>query len=335
MIVILDTNIWLAEYGPRSPLGAVTRLYLQQTRAELVLPEVVRLEVEHNLRNILKEYVLTLQSTHRRLLTLFGKLKEIVLPDMDAIEACVSGIFGTLGITYVEILFNLVSARRSFLQTIDKLPPSDRTQEFKDGVLWADCVELLKRDDVRLVTADKAFYKDREYSKGLASNLASEIAGAPYSFSLLPTLDALVRDFRVEVTVDDDTLTSAYLKTGLTAVNDLLERNGFVLGERLTTTKAVFATEDPHVVYVEFLIVLQARNLAGRGRDDGTVTLKGDCAYHLDDRAVANIRQDEETLRFQEPSGEQKQVRNVYAFAHTFLGHKEVTHLVRQPLTQG
>jgi hypothetical protein len=55
--IILDSNIWLAELGLRSPLGAVARLYLQQKRARLALPEVVRLEIEHNLRNRLRDYV--------------------------------------------------------------------------------------------------------------------------------------------------------------------------------------------------------------------------------------------------------------------------------------
>ena len=68
MIVVLDTNIWLAEFGLRSPLGAVARLYLRQKNARLALPEVVRLEVEHNFRNQLRTFVHTLQSTHRQLL---------------------------------------------------------------------------------------------------------------------------------------------------------------------------------------------------------------------------------------------------------------------------
>jgi len=76
----------------------------------------------------------------------------------------------------LEIPFSLPSAKSSFLKAIDKMPPSDRTQEFKDGVLWADCAGLLTNDDVCLITADKAFFQERDYTKGLSRNLAAEIA---------------------------------------------------------------------------------------------------------------------------------------------------------------
>jgi hypothetical protein len=92
MIVVLDSNIWLRELGLRSSLGAVARMYLRQERARLALPEVNRLEVEHNLRGKLNEYVATLQSTHRQLPTVFGNLKELVVPEADALEKRVAGL---------------------------------------------------------------------------------------------------------------------------------------------------------------------------------------------------------------------------------------------------
>ena len=128
MIVILDSNIWLAELGLRSPLGAVARLYLQQKRARLALPEVIRLEVEHNLRNQLRNYVRALQTTHRQLLTVFGTLKELVVPDAVAIEGRVAQLFAKLGVEVLEIPFSLASARSSFLKTIDKVPTPHRIE---------------------------------------------------------------------------------------------------------------------------------------------------------------------------------------------------------------
>jgi len=110
MIVILDSNIWLAELGLRSPLGAVARLYLQQKRARLALPEVIRLEVEHNLRNQLRNYVRALQTTHRQLLTVFGTLKELVVPDAVAIEGRVAQLFAKLCVEVLEV--RLVSRAR-------------------------------------------------------------------------------------------------------------------------------------------------------------------------------------------------------------------------------
>ena len=332
MIVILDSNIWLAELGLRSPLGAVARLYLQQKRARLALPEVIRLEVEHNLRNQLRNYVRELQTTHRQLLTVFGTLKELVVPDAVAIEGRVAQLFAKLGVEVLEIPFSLASARSSFLKTIDKVPPSDRTQEFKDGVLWADCLDLLKNDDLCLVTADKAFFQDRDYAKGLSTSLAGEIAGVAHSFSLLSSLDQLVRDLRIDVAIDEQVLVKAYLDKSFEAIDGLLKRNGFVLGEKLDTSKALYATENPSVLYVEFTIKFEAKETAGDGRMDGVVTLRGDGSYDTKSHTLTSLRNLEETLRFQQPSGEEREMRNIYASMEGFLGHRNVSHTIRHKL---
>jgi PIN domain len=332
VIVILDTNIWLAELGLRSPLGAVARLYLQQKHARLALPEVVRLEVEHNLRNRLREYVSTLQDTHRQLLTIFGTLKELVVPDAPAIEGRVTELFGKLGVEMLETPFSLASAKSSFLKTIDKVPPSDRTQEFKDGVLWADCVGLLEDDDVCLVTKDKAFFQDREYAKGLSENLAAEIADAVHTFALMPSLDQLVRDLRVDVAIDESVLVKAYLDKSFEAIDGLLKRNGFVLGEKLGTSKVLYATENPSVLYVEFTIEFEAKETVGDGRTNGVITLRGDGSYDTKLHTFANLGNREEALRFQQSGGDEREVRNVYASMEEFIGHRDVSHTIRRKL---
>ena len=185
MIVVLDTNIWLSELGLNSALGAATRFFLKQKNAIVALPEVVRLETQRNFCMKLGGFVKEIEASFRQLLAIFGRLKEVVLPDDTAIASKVSELFAQTGVELLEVKFSLESARDSFLKTIEKTPPSDRSQEFKDGVLWTDCLNLLKSDDVYLVTSDKAFYKDREYAKGLADNLRREASTANHKFCIL------------------------------------------------------------------------------------------------------------------------------------------------------
>ena len=108
---------------------------------------------------------------YRQLLSVFGTLREVVLPDDAAIESKVADVFSNLGVELLEIPFSIESARASFLKTVDKVPPSETTQEFKDGVLWADCVALLGSDDVYLISNDTHFYEGRKHPNGLAKNL--------------------------------------------------------------------------------------------------------------------------------------------------------------------
>jgi hypothetical protein len=165
-------------------------------------------------------------------------------------------LFGNLGVEVLEIPFGLPSAKSSFLKTIDKVPPSDRTQEFKDGVLWAGCVGLLKDDDLCLVTADKAFFQDRDYAKGLSTNLAAEIADAAHALSLLSSLDQLVRDLRIDVAIDENVLVKAYLDKSFEAIDGLLKRNGFVLGEKLVLRR--FYT--PPRIHLSCMLNLQSNS---------------------------------------------------------------------------
>jgi hypothetical protein len=79
MIVVCDTNVWLSELGLRSGAGSALRFYLKHQGARLALPEVVRLEVVHNLRARLLGHIDRISREHRQLLTVFGRLKEVVL----------------------------------------------------------------------------------------------------------------------------------------------------------------------------------------------------------------------------------------------------------------
>jgi hypothetical protein len=332
MIVVLDTNIWLAELGLHSPLGAVARLFLEQKRARLALPEVVRLEVEHNLRRQLTEHVNILQDRHRKLLTVFGTLKELVVPDIPAIEEQVGAVFRDLGIEVLEIPFSLTSAKSSFLKTVEKAPPSDRTQEFKDGVLWADCMGLLNEDDVSLVTADKAFFQGRDCAKGLSNNLAAEIANAPHALTLLPSLDQLVLELQVNVSIDENILVDAYFRKSKDTIAEMLKRHGFVLGEKVRVSKILYATENPSMLYVEFTIELEAKDTVGDVRCGGLLTVCGDGSYDIKQNVLAELRVLDEILHFQKQGGEEQEVRNVYAFAESFHGHRIVSHRIRQRL---
>ena len=91
---------------------------------------------------------------HRRLLGYFGKLKELVLPNDAELEELSSKLFSNVGVEIVDIPFSLTSARSSFLKTINKEAPSDQGQEFKDGLIWADCVALLESDHVWLLNTN-------------------------------------------------------------------------------------------------------------------------------------------------------------------------------------
>ena len=336
MIVVFDSNVWISELGLRSGAAAATKFFLNHNGARLAVPEVVRLEVEQELQARLTEHIESIQSSYRQLLTAFGKLREVVLPTKEEVQAKIQELFDSIEVSKLDVPFSIESARSSFLKTIGKSPPSDKRQEFKDGVLWADCLGLLASDAVVLVTADKAFYKDREYDKGLATNLDAETRQLPNPLTIVPTLSALLQSLRTTVTLDEDKLAQAFLEQYRESVYGTLQRLGFELGPRQSLEYTLFATETPTVLFLEFSMAYSCRDIRDEGRTDAVLLLRGDGSYMSTTARFSELRNFGEHLKYRMPDGNEGENRNAVIYAAGMvIGHKEVTNVVRYKLDDG
>jgi hypothetical protein len=333
VIVVFDTNIWLSELALASPGGAAVRFYLHKKCATLAIPEVVRLELQRNLRRNLRQWRDEVKTGHGRLLAVFGRLKELVLPTDDDIEKKVGGVFDGLGVPVVNLPFTLQAARASLLRTIDKLPPSDKEQQFKDGVIWADCVGLLDQDDVYLVTADKAFFEDRIYERGLSSSLRKDLVGASHKLTLLPRIADLLSDLREEVKIGEDVLSEQFLARSKDSIDGMLSANGFVLGRRTATGAKLFATEKAATLYVDFTLTYECDDIRNEGRSGVKLELAGDGLFDVDSGTFGDLRNRGGQLVFTDQSGE-RHIRHHYYLGcvDCMLGHRQIQYSVRFPL---
>lgn len=334
MIVVFDSNVWLSELGLRSGAASAAKFFLNHNHARLALPEVVRLEVQQNLQARLTEHIENIQTNYRQLLTAFGKLREVVLPTSADVLAKIQELFDSIEVVKLDIPFSLESARSSFLKTIDKSPPSDKTQEFKDGVIWADCLALLSSEPVILVTSDKAFYQDRQYDKGLAHNLQAEASEFSNQLQLLPTLSALLQTLRAPVTLDEDNLAQAFLTQHKESVYGTVSRHGFNLDARQSLSYTLFVTENPNALFLEFTMAYSCTDIRGEGRTDATLLLKGDGSYVPTTGTFSDLRNFGEHLKYRMPDGSERESKNHVIFAGGLvIGHKEVSSIVRYKLT--
>lgn len=291
MIIVLDTNIWLKEMALNSALGSAVRFFIKQRNARLALPEVVRLEVERNFRKNLNDYVGKVRENYRQLLCVFGKLKEVVLPDEVEIESKVQEIFSGVGIDLLHIEFSIESAKSSFLKTIEGLPPSsDQNQQFKDGVVWADCLRLLESEDVLFVTTDADFFHRKKYEEGLAKNLLVEMEGMAHEIKIFRSLTELLTDIRTSVVIDEQLLIQSFMESCSTLVESMLRDNGFSLENNPRIKTSLFATEVPTVIYIEFSIDIPCFDLTGQGRSDAVLHLKGTGSYDMKASGYGDFR---------------------------------------------
>lgn len=331
MIVVLDTNIWLKELALSTGVGAAFRFYMKRRAARLAVPDVVRLEVQAHLRRTIAEATEDVARGNRQLLSLFGSMKEIILPTPGEVDALVMGVFSGLGLDIIEVPLSLESARSSFLKTIEKMPPSDKTQEFKDGVLWEDCLGLLDQEDVLLVSQDKAFYVNREYGKGLADNLRNEAAGKLGKISLAHSLADVLNHIEVPLKLDESWLLSTLLASH-SGAKKLLARNGAEHAGREQIRYDLFATEKPDAVYLSYTVEAPCVDLTGAGRTDMKLTLKGNATLHPSVPEVKGLQIAEEALSFMRTDGASDRVANTYIYAAGVMGHRTIEHSVRHPL---
>ena len=334
MYIVFDTNIWRSHLGFNSEAGAAVRFYIQQCGATVAIPEVVRLEVERQFTSYLQELKEKIVDSHRQLLTVFGKLKEVVLPSDEEICAKASEITKRLDVPLKEIPFSLEAAKSSLLKTIDKLPPSNNGQQFKDGVIWADCLKLLEEADVYLVSEDKAFYKGGDYKKGLASNLLDEAKNCPHSLKLISDLSDLLGDIRQDVEIDDNMLVRSVLEISREKIRKILEDTPFSLRDSHDVTKKFFLTGNSTQLYVEFEILCHCPDATDQGRPDATLKLKGSGSYETKQQKFLNVKLTNERFEYIDEQGQQKSHSTVYVSGHFSAGYQTVEHTVKFPLPE-
>jgi hypothetical protein len=331
LTVVLDSNIWLSERMLRESAGAALRFYLRRHNARIAIPEVVRREVIVHLGEEMKELAAELRQKHRRLMPLAGTLKELVLPDDAALEQRAAQAFDGIGLATIDVPFTIESARASFEQCVTGAPPSGpKNQQFKDGVIWADCLRLADETPVLLLSLDKGFYAGRDYSKGLADNLKQEAAAARHAITIAHALSAVLDRVRDAVPVDYDQVESVALTVERRMqIARMLGAIGFTLAERVQATHQLYATDNPSEAHIEFALSFRCVHPDGR---DGVLVVQGEGRYLSDTGTVLDPRERGDEFTYADADGEQQRKRHVFAVGNAYLGHRDVQHEVRAPL---
>jgi len=330
MIIIFDTNIWISDLALASNVGSAVRFYLREQKGRIGLPEVVKLETEFHLRTTLADHIEGIRSSHRQLLAVFGRLKEVVLPTEEEVEKLISKVFSNLGVEIQEYPFTVESAKASLIRAVRKLPPSDKNQQFKDGVLWEDCLAMLKTEPVFLVTGDKAFYENRDPKLGLADELAKDVSSAANEFRIFPSLRDLLSQIGTGVKIDPSSLMDAYMNIHGDKMRDMAGKHSFTLSGEPKVTIDVFVTEKPSYLYVTFTIELPCADATTDGRTGARILARGEGTYDAEGKRFIELANRGEQLLYQLPDGTEKKLENiVLVVGSAVIGHRTVEHSVR------
>ena len=332
MKIVFDTNIWISDLGLNSEAGAAVRFYIKKTGAVVVVPEVVRLELEKNFTQGLRDIKKGIIESHSKLITVFGKLKEVVLPSDEEINNRASEILNQFDVPMEEIPFSLDAAKSSFDKIMEKQPPSKHKQQFKDGVIWANCLDLLNDSDVYFVSDDTDFYEGNKIENRLAANLWEETKQYPNKLKLRSCLRDLIDDIRVDVDVNDNDLIEAIFKKSGNDISRVLDEAELSLGEPDTITKNLFSTENASQLYIDFDISFECIDITVQGRTDALLRLQGSGSYDTEKDEYINISLTNVLLKYFDTEGQQQTSGYVSVSATVTAGHKTIEHTLRRPI---
>lgn len=333
MYIVLDSNIWFSELGLSSARGAALKYYANKKNATIALPEVIKREVDFNLRRSLNEARENVQKNHRKMLSVFGKLKEVVLPTPDDIDNKVKSLFNDLGVELEHVPFTMKSAEHALSALISGAPPNGpKDQQFKDSVVWADCLRLLEKSDVALVTEDKGFYGSRDYRNGLASSLRAESDNGSNDFKIYSSLNELLEEIAEPAELNHSQLVQEFLSETHESVYGMLDRIGFVTDGEPRVEASSFVTEQAYRLYVDFEITFSVSDVTESGRFNGVLTLKGDAFYDTSAHCFSDIRNKGEELTFEDSEGKQQRKSAILMAGSLVVGHRSVEHTIRHKI---
>jgi PIN domain len=190
--VILDANIWIAERLLQSSIGSAFLYAVTSTKSSMLLPEVVELEVARVLPDMAERSVDLIKREFRLLRQLSGHELTLTAPSALAITDGIKERWEQLSGPLIRIPFTYDQARSALQRVIRKAPPSgDNNEQFRDCCIWDVAVSMATERIVHLVSADNAFYENRNRAAGLASALRDELTAAEKSLHIHPSL----RDF--------------------------------------------------------------------------------------------------------------------------------------------
>ena len=278
MFIVFDTNVWFSQLGLQSPIGAAIRHFAIRQKATVAIPEIVQLEVEETLTAHLHKLKKQIEGSHHKLLHVLGKLEPIHLPSEEEIRKAVENIIPKFDVPILQIPFNIDVARSSMMKALRKIPPSSKNNEqFRDGVIWAHCLELLSEGDVYFVSEDKDFYQGKNYKNGLALELIKEMRhqSKTRKVKLMPDLTQLLEDIRIPIQLDDKELFDSIMVQQSEIVEEILYSNRFELCGRVAGEVKCFVTEEAQRISFTFSFVHPCQDSTGTGRRPGELKLEG------------------------------------------------------------
>lgn len=244
MCAVLDTNIWRSSHLLSDPVSASFLFALENVGGKLGMPEVIEREVFKHGATMGREARESIEKHLRTIRALVGQSPGIALPSDRQFQEAVRTRLSALEDRFHRIPFTTDVALRALDRVDLKKPPSHAGQQYKDCAIWETCLDLATKFDVHLATADKAFYDQTNFARGLEGRLRQELDTSGLTVTLHASLDSLVATLTENVaeSLDASSATQAIFVAIGSQLRSSVEKDGWVLSDLLGSRLEAFVT---------------------------------------------------------------------------------------------
>ena len=330
-IYIIDTNIWLSEFGLRSPMACAFLHYVTIGEHKIGLPEIIEIETIKNIKENLYSYRDKCKEQFGFILTIMGKLNELVLPSDAELDKAAKKIFERYENLITRVKIEDEHLRSSLNMLIEKVPPnSDKNQQYKDCVIWQQSKSLLKNDNVIFITNDNGFYENRK-GNILAESLALDLKTFSTNLIIKRDLQSAVDEIHKK-RMSEKIILDAINKKVRQQLTDLVSESGYTVGEIIYYSLKQFATENHNVICVKYELKYSIICfLEEHPKDNDTATSNGQVNINLNGMLESDLVKDRAEINYHEEGDARK--RHSYAYLQSIsFGKINVVHSVMKEI---
>ena len=325
--LLLDSNIWVKEVGLMSSRASTLRLYMQDRRVRLVVPEVIQAEATRHLAHRMRDQVVAGKKAHEQLVRMLGRLSEWRIPSDEEVAEHAERLARGMDVSADHIELQPGTALRGARRCLAQRAPAHRTKRaFVDCLIWEEVMNLLERHDLCFVTNDSGFFDGNGRSNKLHGSLEAEAEATAHALRVERDLDAILNAFRTEFTINAEVLLDFVNSRGA-AIKRTAESMGFEAKGPPDLSYKAFATENAREVEVRFTSVQPFVDASERGRVTEGLRIEARGLYGTQTGRLEDVSMDGEELNYVDDGGNRKAVpgSTVYLRASIYAGSRPIT----------
>lgn len=308
--IVLDTNVWRSNSVLllSGPIGRALLHAIRRKGGRIGLPEVIERELGKNLVDLGLDAAEGAERSALILGSLTGTAPRIWKPTAEELSVLIHRELRRLEDLFVRVEFSLEHARAALDRVIAGLPPnSPKDQQYKDSAIWEALLTLAADYEIIFVTADKAFFNNRNPKEGLAAALRDELAARSVRVRIfhLERIGDLLQELQEGLPeLNEAFLLAAVERKLIPHAQRVLVRESFSLGDRLSNTLATFFTPNPREIAITFDVTYALRETTAQGRQAAKYFFYGSAIFDSDKGEILELQPISEDMTWLQADGQ-------------------------------